>query len=174
MKTLSNLGRIGFYLILSWQFVGCGGDSGGGKGAQIDRMGFPAINTALIFTEDKDRYNNGDPESDIKVFREEVIRHIEESREDFDQVSGFPDQDQVGITPEALASIVNPDTLTIDLSKPVIFPNGRRLEDDVIDPTLGLVLNRGDVLLAGPGVSDGISLDSTFIDTFPYLGVPNL
>ena len=42
---------------------------------------------------------------------------------------------------------------------------GRTLERDVIDDTLGAVV--------GPGVSDYVGNDSTFLVDFPFLGAPN-
>ena len=75
---------------------------------------------------------------------------------------------------DVLATVLIPDVVTIDFSAPVAFPNGRTLEDDVIDAALGLVLNRGDVLGGGAGVGDGVaSNDVPFESTFPYLAPPH-
>jgi hypothetical protein len=38
-----------------------------------------------------------------------------------------------------LASVAIPDLLVIDRTQPDGFPNGRQLEDDVIDALLGLI-----------------------------------
>jgi hypothetical protein len=57
--------------------------------------------------------------------------------------------------------------MTIDFSKPVQFPNGRRPQDDVLDATLNVVMNR-------TGVSDGINAnDKAFAAAFPYLADPH-
>ena len=55
--------------------------------------------------------------------------------------------------------------VTINFSQPVVFPNGRDLNDDVIDGVLSLVLNRT--------VGDGVDTDNNILGTFPYLGIPN-
>ena len=58
--------------------------------------------------------------------------------------------------------------MTIDFSQPVAFPNGRQLEDDVIDIALQLVLNRT------AGVTDAIDgNDVSFLSSFPYLAPPH-
>ena len=73
-----------------------------------------------------------------------------------------------------LAQILIPDVVSIDFSQPVQFPNGRRLQDDIIDAALSLVLNRGDVLGGGPGVSDAVGTnDLDFQIVFPYLSFPH-
>jgi len=51
------------------------------------------------------------------------------------------------------------------------YPNGRQLQDDVIDTSF-LVLSNAGVLPAGL-VSDCVANDSNFSATFPYLAPPN-
>ena len=49
------------------------------------------------------------------------------------------------------------------------FPNGRQLEDDVIDTLLGLIFEG----TAGP-LTDGVDEnDEAFLDEFPYLAPPH-
>jgi hypothetical protein len=63
-----------------------------------------------------------------------------------------------------------PDVVTLDFSRPLQFPNGRRLQDDVIDAALGVVLNRG----GAAGIGDGVAAnDKAFLGTFPYLAAPH-
>ena len=59
-----------------------------------------------------------------------------------------------------------PDILTYNTSSSAGFLNGRQLSNDVIDAELNLITNGG---ITG----DCIANDSTFSDTFPYLGSPN-
>ncbi|MDZ4279004.1 MAG: DUF4331 family protein, partial [Dehalococcoidia bacterium] len=74
------------------------------------------------------------------------------------------------LTPEDVAGALIPDVVTIDFSQPVAFPNGRQLEDDVINAALGIVLNRG----GAAGISDAIDAnDVAFGSTFPYLAPPH-
>lgn len=159
--------------LLSLYTAGCSGDDNDDDFEQFDRMGFPVVNTAVVPTESKDTFNLGDPSTDTEEFLDIVRARIEAIRAAVNAVPGFPPEDSPGISSDALARTLLPDVLTIDLSAPIAFPNGRRLTDDVIDGPVGLVLNRGNVLGGGPGVSDGIANDSVLRPTFPYLGEPN-
>ncbi|MBI3743209.1 MAG: DUF4331 domain-containing protein [Chloroflexi bacterium] len=150
------------------------GDTSSGNAVQIDRMGIPAINTALIPADKKDAFNRADPANDIRDYRATAQATITALRSAVGSVTGFPAEDKPGVPADTLATVLIPDVVTIDFSKPVQFPNGRRLQDDVIDAALGLVLNRGNVLGGGPGVSDGVNAnDVAFLNTFPYLAPPH-
>ena len=158
-------------------FAACNGGSGGGEAdnqqfAQVDRMGQPAVNTALISSGNKDAFNGGDPSTDGELYTEDMLANVRGLRAAVAAVPGFPPEDSPGVSPETVVSVVNPDTLRLDLSQATVFPNGRGFTDEVIDPLLGLVLNRGSVFDGGPGVSDGISNDSPGIATFPFAAAP--
>lgn len=154
--------------------TGCGDDENKPVTyVQIDRMGIPAINTALIPTAQKEAFNKADPANDIATFRPVVQTTITALRTAVAAVPGFPAEDNPGVPAATLATVLIPDVVTIDFASPVAFPNGRRLTDDVTDAAVGLVLNRGNVLGGGGGLSDGISNDSNFAGTFPYLAAPN-
>lgn len=151
------------------------GDSGVGSYVQVDRMAIPAINTALIPSDKKDAFNRADPANDIRDYRATALGTIEALRGAVKSIPGFPAEDGPGVPAATLAEVLIPDVVSIDFSKPVQFPNGRRLQDDVIDAALGLVLNRGNVLGGGAGVGDGIGAnDVAFGNTFPYLAAPHL
>jgi uncharacterized protein DUF4331 len=126
-----------------------GHTSQGGK--TIDRMGRPAINTALIPKDLKDAFNDGKPVDDFKNFGQVVTNSLTSLG---------------AANPSALAHFLLPDILTVDTSDAGGFPNGRRLQDDVIDIELALVTNN-------KVTTDCVANDSTFRTTFPYLGVPN-
>jgi hypothetical protein len=137
---------------------------------QVDRMAVPAINTALIDTPDKDAYNLGDPSTDVPTWRAKIVTKIIGLRA---AVAGVLPAENFGTTPDALADIVCPDVVTIDFASPLVFPNGRGLDDDVMDLVVGLVLNR-DLVGGGVGISDAIDMnDATTLGTFPYLAAPN-
>ena len=164
---------------LALVIYGCKGndDNGGGGGggvSQIDRMAVPGVNTALISSGLKDNFNRGDPSTDTANFATEIETNITGLRTAVNGIGGFPAEDSPGISAAALTGVVCPDVVTIDFSAAVNFPNGRAPADDVMDGVLGLVLNRGDVLGAGAGISDGIAAnDVAFLTTFPYLAAPN-
>src|SRR5262249_45075583 len=111
--------------------AGCNDDSSTSlTWTRADRMGIPAINTALIGAADKTRFNDGDPTSDAATFGPLVTNNITATRAAVDAVLGAT-EDSPGISAAALSAFVIPDIVTIDLSAPVQFPNGRRLQDDV-------------------------------------------
>jgi hypothetical protein len=122
-------------------------------GVQVDRMGRPAINTALIPSSMKDAFNAGVPSTDQANFSDEVTASI---------TSLSNPANAAGLTPVLL-----PDTLTFDTSNAGGFLNGRRLADDVIDAELNL-------LSAGAVTGDGVNAnDAAFSGAFPYLAAPN-
>jgi Domain of unknown function (DUF4331) len=118
---------------------------------QIDRMGRPAINTVFNHGEDKNRFNAGDPVNDWRDFGSSFVSTL--------TTLGAAD-------PNGLAHFLLPDILTYDTSSSIGFPNGRQLSDDVIDTELSLITN-------GKITGDCVGNDSTFSNTFPYLGSPN-
>ena len=142
---------------------------------QVDRMGRPAVNTALIdllaSTGLKDQYNQADePASWSPRFADEIEANLM-ALDTLDGVIGN------GLLPPfVLASVLVDDRLLVDVSTPecnaylavelgVPQCGGRTLSRDVIDDTLGAVV--------GPGVSDFVGNDSAFLDEFPFLGRPN-
>jgi hypothetical protein len=124
------------------------------EGEQFDRMGRPAINTALIPAPMKDAFNDGSPSTDRERFRNTVLTSL------------LADGNDVA-TANALADLLLPDLNTFDTSSAQGFPNGRRLADDVIDIEFGLILKNAGV------TSDCVGNDSNFSDEFPYLAPPN-
>lgn len=139
---------------------------------QLDRMGIPAINTALIPSDMKDDFNQGSPATDVAEFQDTARATAQGLRDAVDAVLDGPVGPQDGgplgdLTAEQVAGALIPDIVTIDLSQDVVFPNGRRLEDDVIDVALQLVLNRT------AGITDAIDgNDKSFSGSFPYLAEP--
>jgi hypothetical protein len=131
---------------------------------QIERMGRPAILTVFIppnpfepgSTADgnlEDQFNATKPHRDQALWRGEVVNTL---------LALGNSQARAN----ALADVLLPDILTVDLSQTTGFLNGRGLADDVIDAELQLLLDN-------PAASDCIANDSTFMSGFPYLGVPN-
>ncbi|MEX0800866.1 MAG: DUF4331 family protein [Dehalococcoidia bacterium] len=142
-------------------------------GSQVDRMAIPAINTAVIPSDQKDAFNQADPANDAADFGAAAQTTIEGLRTAvngvLDAAVGPEDGGPLGsLTAEQVKDAVIPDVVTIDFSQPVGFTNGRTLEDDVIDVALQLVLNRT------AGITDAIDAnDVAFSSTFPYLADPH-
>ncbi len=124
---------------------------------RVDRIGMPAVATALIAS--KDAYNDGEPSDDLADFAGEVIASVEYVHHGSGVKGEFPGLDaalaSLSLTPcgpsdtepsigkcidQALSVNALPDTLTIDLGSPAGFPNGRALADPVIDVTLAVLL----------------------------------
>lgn len=144
---------------------------------QVDRMGRPGINTALVNLLDDmpgltDDYNQeADPAMVATRFQAEIQRNIE-TLDTLDGITG-----NTLLDPAVLAGVLVNDFLLIDTSiancdaylavelGDTTQCGGRTLVRDVIDDTLGAVV--------GPGVSDFVDNDSVFLGDFPFLGVPN-
>ena len=157
-----------------------------GDYTRVDRMGMPAVATALINDlagTNKNAYNDGDPADDAAgTFVPELVANI-------DGLHAALDDDLLGLglvpcTGGAGGScvaqgapLIIPDTLTIDTSAPAGFPNGRTLPDPVIDVTLAVVLldlsAPGQDATTFVGVLNPAANDAEFLDTFPYLAAPH-
>jgi hypothetical protein len=147
--------------------------------SQVDRMGMPAINTAVISS--KDDYNEAGPADDIAgTFVPEIVASLE-------GLHAALDDDLTGLTltPCAVddcvgqaAPLVVPDVIHIDPEDPAGFPNGRLPADPVIDVTLALVLldltvPGQDVLLFANLPLNPPANDLPFPAEFPYLADPH-
>ena len=78
-------------------------------------------------------------------------------------------------TGKRVVDLVVPDTINVDLSKASGFPNGRRLEDPVIDVTLAIIFL--DMSVHAPTTFVNLPLnppanDRPFRAEFPYLALP--
>jgi hypothetical protein len=138
---------------------------------RVDRMGMPAIATAVITS--KNAYNQADPTDDAQgTFVSEIVANVTGLHTALDD-----DLTGLGLTPCAAgdcvaqaAPIVVPDVLRIDPAAPAGFPNGRRLTDTVIDITLAVVLL--DLGVHSPTTLIGVNPtanDRRFNKRFPYL-----
>jgi Domain of unknown function (DUF4331) len=144
--------------------------------ARVDRMGMPAVATAVITS--KDAYNAGDPTADA-VFAGEIETNVMALHAALDD-----DLTGLDLTPcatmecvdEQVEPYVVPDVLRLDTAMPSGFPNGRALEDQVVDVTLALVLldlgehavtTFADIPLNPP------ANDVSFSSAFPYLAPTN-
>lgn len=108
---------------------------------QLDRIGMPAIGTAVIMS--KDEYNAASPVDDANG------DYVQEITNSVEALHMALDDDLTGaglavcVTTDCVtqaAPLVVPDTLKVDTAMPAGFPNGRMLTDPVIDVTLAVVL----------------------------------
>ncbi len=164
---------------------GTAGSTGGTAGSggalptgQIDRMGRPAISTALITAANKDGYNQAAPAAWAGFATE-----IETSLDTIDGLDGDKTNGLLAATRSVLAGVIADDQLQIDISVAdcdgaylgleLGVPakcGGRTLAQDVVDTTLqSLVDATGTTKVsddAGPN-------DKPFTDAFPYLAAPH-
>lgn len=151
-----------------------------GSYVRIDRMGMPAIATAVISS--KDEYNQADPVDDAAGdFVPEIIDNVTFFHSALDD-----DLSGAGLAPclvddciAQAAPLVLPDTLKIDPAASPGFPNGRRLGDPVMDVTLAVVLldlaveGQTALTLAGLPLNPPAN-DVPFGTVFPYLATPHM
>lgn len=123
---------------------------------QVDRIGFPAVNTVFIPSGMKDEYNAAPPAEDPERFRDEIVATL---------MSFGQDQS----TAENLAATLTPDVMPVDVTRASGFPNGRRLQDDVITGELMLIFGDNQDLN-----DDHVDAnDKEFSSTFPFLAPPH-
>lgn len=173
-----------------------GGAGGMPLMGQIDRMGKPAINTALTqtFTDmnkesRKDEYNAAAPPM-WSTFVADFVPNLA-ILDGLDAICGnqlLAGAD--GMRYEALAEFLTDDQLYVDsrqgestcgylgveaaalLDGPASC-GGRLLTDDVIDVSYTVLAVGPTGLGPPPAVGDGVANSSTFSDEFPFLGAPN-
>jgi hypothetical protein len=163
------------------------------NGTQVDRMGRPAINTALVPPvprtdlsrgDRRTAFNQGTPGNDVANFRADLLFVLTNPNGIYKRTQA----DAAALLDSALGPTVLgpatgllPDLLTVDLSKQFTdptyqgFPNGRRLRDDVISLELNLLTN-GAVKTQNVDDDNGTKITDGFKGAavaFPYIGRPN-
>ena len=135
--------------------------------AQVERMGFPGVNTALIASANKDAYNLASPEDDTNGdFAGDVVASINYIHDGAGDGNGLEDDVEGALTallgtttPEDFmcqqpstgdindtcvsqgGPFIFPDVLVVDTTAASGFPlNGRELESPVIDIVLAVLL----------------------------------
>ncbi len=152
---------------------------------RVDRMGMPAIATALISS--KDDYNDANPTDDSAgTFVPEIITSLTTLHGALDeQLMGLGLTpctvvgDGTGTCAEFAVPLILPDTLKLNTLEASGFPNGRQLTDPVIDVTLAVALLEltGDSAPHAPGALVGVlnpsENDKSFDGAFPFLATPH-
>ncbi|MEE8116361.1 MAG: DUF4331 family protein [Gemmatimonadales bacterium] len=125
---------------------------------QVDFMGRPAISTVFLPSAQKDPYNLSIPAQHRAGYKANVTGFLM-------TVAGYTQPDA-----DALADVLLPDILTVDLSQPTAYLNGRGPADDVVTASLTLVFGPGT-----PVSDDNVDTnDKTLPTTFPYLATPHV
>ena len=146
---------------------------------RIDRMGMPAVATALIPADNKDAYNYDGPEGDVAGnWVSDIVASVAFFHGALDgqlQSLGLTVCEVADCVATA-APLVVPDTISIDVTADAGFPNGRALEDQSIDITLAVVLldlNTHPVTLLADLPLNPPANDKEFMAQFPYLAPPH-
>jgi len=174
---------------------------------RVDRMGMPAVATALISSAMKNGYNDGNPSDDAALeFAVDALTTLGGlhmaldddlttaglapcSMTDTVMLPGIPVP-----VPECAAqevapgvpvvALIVPDTLRVNPAAPTGFPNGRDLDDPVIDVTLAVILldltsttgcgggARTPATLRGLPPHPGPNPPGESLASPPYFGVP--
>lgn len=130
---------------------------------RADRTGRPAIATVLVDDGNEDAFNATKPKKDRARFGDEV-------RDNLLFLSGLDGSGYTFAEAVSVAEVLLPDILTVDVSAPGEYLNGRTPADDVIDVSLFVVTG-------GLGANDSAVLDSDCVPAndvaFPT-GFPHL
>lgn len=121
-----------------------------------DRLGHPLVSAFFPTADTKAEYDAGEPIRDrerwIGLFVNRMMELGRYTRED------------------AIAALDNegvlPDMLTVNPSRPVRYPNGRTLTDDVVRYRLAAITN-------GVAPAPVLEPHADLLDEFPYLGPPH-
>jgi hypothetical protein len=131
---------------------------------QVQRAGNPVIKVLFIPDELKDLFNATLPHEDPKQFANVILNsmrnpffHLEESEI------------------QRLLPIFSPDTLKLDVTEPVKYPNGRTLDDDTPDLMfISTLYQPGNPVIFRPGELDGVNHNDVLHSLeFPYLAPPH-
>jgi Domain of unknown function (DUF4331) len=162
---------------------------------QVSRLGNPLINEVIIPTKLKDRWNRLSPDKDaqfVQYYREPILAKVinqlyglgvpETNRDDLVAVllTGVPGLNSTG--PKladmlrvnlAIAPTASPSRLGVFGGDTAGFPNGRRLEDDVVDIAERAVAGKLKGHPAGDLLGDGVDgNDVPTLGRFPYENDP--
>ncbi len=164
---------------------------------QVSRIANPLVNELIIPTERKDEWNRGTPaqESKFRTFYENpilarlinqlypgVINAPESGRDDLVAVllTGVPSLNFTGNTPAdllrlnmSIAPAATPSRLGVFGGDNAGFPNGRRLEDDVIDIAERAVAGKLKMNPRADLLGDGVDANNVpSLGSFPYQNDP--
>ncbi|MBA2529379.1 MAG: DUF4331 domain-containing protein [Euzebyales bacterium] len=174
-----------------------------GDFVQVSRLGNPLVNEVVIPLELKDAFNSLEPENDASVAAAVDRVNDPELPKLIEQIYGIPapktprddlfavfltgieglNKPKGEVTPAEMLRLNtsieptdDPDRLGVLAKDTAGFPNGRRLEDDVVDIALQAVEGavRTGELVEALATGDGVDVnDVAFGDSFPYLALPH-
>ena len=119
---------------------------------QMDRDGNPTLNPFINPDGEKDLYNSRQPADDVANYLEPWSQVLEKG--------GYPPEEA-----KTAALMFLPDILRYDRTKPVVYPNGRKLIDDVYSYRFAW-------MTYGKVPPQGLKPHADLLTDFPYLGPP--
>lgn len=138
-----------------------------GDDGRIDRMGRPAIATALIDDGTEDAYNESRPQGDLFKYSDQVKKNLL-------FLSGLDGSGYTEAEAQAVTEVLLPDILTVDVAVTDGYLNGRAPADDVMDTSLAVVTGglgaNGSPVLSTDCVPGN---DVPFPGGFPHLAAPH-
>jgi len=147
-----------------------------GTFVQEDRVGRPAINTALINGARKEVFNTTLTKDLNSRFKTEIENELKKISPTFNSNT---DVNALGLTANALADLLANDVLGVSLTGKTTFFDGtnaltgRTLNDDVMDVELLLIFGGSDGTQNPTLTTDFVdSNDKDFNNVFPYLPTP--
>ena len=170
-----------------------------GKFVRVSRLGNPLVNEVVIPRKAKDRFNASQPRDDVQFLNYVTNPELPKLIEAIYGIKApkTPRNDLVAVFLTGIKGLNMPknvrpsEQLRLNMSIPpcergecgkfsrlgVIggdlagYPNGRRLEDDVVDIALQVV--EGELVGNPNNLGDGVGMnDKPFMDRFPYLALP--
>jgi len=138
---------------------------------QVDRMGNPAVNTALIPGPRKDDFNFGEPKDDPRDFLGVIANQILTVDKKFGtcpatETNVFNCNPNVG----ALAAVAVPDVLRFARNAADQYPNGRVPSDPTTNLLISLIVQTNK--LGVTNFTDGTMPKPYCVGVFPYLKPP--
>ena len=169
-----------------------------GPWIQVNRMGNPLFNEALVALKDKDRYNRTSPLRDAQRFKTYALNSEIARLLNFRFNSGLTETGRVDLAAVYIPDVIRVDTTTgaVPLAGQTDFnrlgflggdgrfndqgraissgwPNGRRFGDDVIDIAFTMIASGpgyDPVILAGDNMDAN---DQVYNQVFPYAAPPH-
>ncbi len=150
-----------------------------GRFVQVSRLAVPLVNEVVIPLQDKDNFNRTSPHDDVVNFGSYILDP--ELNGLLSSILGLacPPTPPGGRTD--FIDLLSPngtqaaDLLRLDVTEGQTFadsgfPNGRRLEDDVVDTMLSMICSADQSIPVGDGV---FANEFPFNSFFPYVHPPN-
>jgi hypothetical protein len=166
-----------------------------GQYVQVDRLGNPLVNEVVVPVGAKDLFNQSKPADDAQFLagvtdpelpklieavykikapatpRNDLVSVFLTGVDGLNKPANVVPSEQLRLN-MSIAPTASPNALGVIGGDKAGFPNGRRLQDDVIDIALQVV--EGELVGSANDLGDGVSKnDVAFESAFPYMALPH-